>query len=361
MRFAISCKSEAASKTPRFLAHRSTNFSYRSEIPTSAVPSDTTLNEPTAAHLLAAAVAASSAGAMSEGGGATTTTTLTTAAAAVRSSAHLSSSSASSAAAASLKAIYRASAGGRDSRRANRARKDEFVLRRHFHALIPAFDPRPGRNNVNQTQDIELPAAEGSTNQGEPSTRRRESHSAAVSSSQTALILQLSVASPTGSPIEISMDDDEETIFAAVQRLFASVEQTGGRDSPSGVTNKLGAAFTGAAGASNRWRKIWEHTYKLIYENADFSSQRPSSAKRNSSASDAINSEALSSRSKGRRWSEAMQSNIRACCATLFQPLHPTKTTQSRQLCDKRSRSSASCIIWLAANTRRLRHSYRQN
>nr|CAD2122828.1 unnamed protein product [Meloidogyne enterolobii] len=33
---------------------------------------------------------------------------------------------------------------------------DEFVLRQHFDALIPAFDPRPGRTNVNQTQEVEL-------------------------------------------------------------------------------------------------------------------------------------------------------------------------------------------------------------
>ena len=35
---------------------------------------------------------------------------------------------------------------------------DEFVLKRQFSALIPAFDPRPGRTNVNQTQDFDIPA-----------------------------------------------------------------------------------------------------------------------------------------------------------------------------------------------------------
>jgi E3 ubiquitin-protein ligase HECTD1 len=34
---------------------------------------------------------------------------------------------------------------------------DEYVLKRQFSALIPAFDPRPGRTNVNQTQDFEIP------------------------------------------------------------------------------------------------------------------------------------------------------------------------------------------------------------
>lgn len=35
---------------------------------------------------------------------------------------------------------------------------DEFVLKRQFSALIPAFDPRPGRTNVNQTSDLDIPA-----------------------------------------------------------------------------------------------------------------------------------------------------------------------------------------------------------
>ena len=34
---------------------------------------------------------------------------------------------------------------------------DDFVLKHQFSALIPAFDPRPGRSNVNQTQDFEIP------------------------------------------------------------------------------------------------------------------------------------------------------------------------------------------------------------
>jgi len=32
------------------------------------------------------------------------------------------------------------------------------VLKRQFSALVPAFDPRPGRTNVAQTQDIVIPA-----------------------------------------------------------------------------------------------------------------------------------------------------------------------------------------------------------
>ena len=35
---------------------------------------------------------------------------------------------------------------------------DDIVLKRQFSALIPAFDPRPGRNNVAHTTDIEITA-----------------------------------------------------------------------------------------------------------------------------------------------------------------------------------------------------------
>ena len=45
----------------------------------------------------------------------------------------------------------------RDSSR-RRTWDDEYVLKRQFSALIPAFDPRPGRTNVAQTQDFEIPA-----------------------------------------------------------------------------------------------------------------------------------------------------------------------------------------------------------
>lgn len=34
---------------------------------------------------------------------------------------------------------------------------DDFVLKRKFSALIPAFDPRPGRTNLSQTVDLEIP------------------------------------------------------------------------------------------------------------------------------------------------------------------------------------------------------------
>ena len=38
---------------------------------------------------------------------------------------------------------------------------DDHVLKRKFSALIPAFDPRPGRTNINQTSDLEVVAPVG--------------------------------------------------------------------------------------------------------------------------------------------------------------------------------------------------------
>lgn len=41
--------------------------------------------------------------------------------------------------------------GGAGGPRSRRPWDDDFVLKRQFSALIPAFDPRPGRTNLNQT------------------------------------------------------------------------------------------------------------------------------------------------------------------------------------------------------------------
>lgn len=45
---------------------------------------------------------------------------------------------------------------------------DDYVLRREFTALIPAFDPRPGRTNVNQTSDLEIIAPPNDENDESP-------------------------------------------------------------------------------------------------------------------------------------------------------------------------------------------------
>ena len=38
-----------------------------------------------------------------------------------------------------------------------RSWEEDYVLKQAFSALVPAFDPRPGRSNVSQIQDFEVP------------------------------------------------------------------------------------------------------------------------------------------------------------------------------------------------------------
>ncbi|KJH41368.1 HECT-domain protein [Dictyocaulus viviparus] len=90
---------------------------------------------------------------------------------------------------------------------------DELVLKCSFQALIPAFDPRPGRTNVNQTQDVELPSVVPDQAQAKPSSVRIYDHS----------------------------------LFYYAQAL-------------------VGAIDWGAK--CERSRRVWEPTYTLIYEDA---------------------------------------------------------------------------------------------
>ncbi|KRT81883.1 hypothetical protein AMK59_5650 [Oryctes borbonicus] len=113
---------------------------------------------------------------------------------------------------------------------------DEFVLKRQFSALIPAFDPRPGRTNVNQTTDLEIPPPgqeeSGSTSEHELLPQPR---------------LQLLLRGPNlpGIPdVEVELNDPSWTIFKAVQELVQLTE--------------LGSR-------QEKLRRIWEPTYIIVY------------------------------------------------------------------------------------------------
>lgn len=113
---------------------------------------------------------------------------------------------------------------------------DEFVLKRQFSALIPAFDPRPGRTNVNQTSDLDIPAPGIS-----PESLRQDEH---VPLPQPVLSLVLRGPSIGGVPdVEIELSNSEWTIFRAVQELL-QVSQL----------NK-----------TDKFRKAWEPTYTIVY------------------------------------------------------------------------------------------------
>ncbi|XP_075224551.1 ubiquitin fusion-degradation 4-like isoform X4 [Lycorma delicatula] len=115
---------------------------------------------------------------------------------------------------------------------------DEFVLKRQFSALIPAFDPRPGRTNVNQTTDLEIPAPGG-----EESSVGMSSENEILPQPRLQLILR-GPNIPGVQDVEIELSDPKWTIFHAVQELIQMAD--------------LGSR-------QEKLRRIWEPTYTIIY------------------------------------------------------------------------------------------------
>ncbi|KAI8043508.1 hypothetical protein M5D96_004840 [Drosophila gunungcola] len=113
---------------------------------------------------------------------------------------------------------------------------DEFVLKRQFSALIPAFDPRPGRTNVNQTSDLEISPI------GVELPKPQQSGQETIE--QPMLGLKLRGPGIGGIPeVEIDLNNTDWTIFRAVQELLQCSQ-----------LNKL-----------DKFRKIWEPTYTIVY------------------------------------------------------------------------------------------------
>lgn len=109
---------------------------------------------------------------------------------------------------------------------------DEYVLKRQFSALIPAFDPRPGRTNVNQTTDLDVPPP------GQEETSPSAEHELLP---QPRLQLVLRGPNLPGIPdVEIELSDPSWTIFKAVQELIQMAE--------------LGSR-------QEKLRRVWEPTY----------------------------------------------------------------------------------------------------
>lgn len=117
---------------------------------------------------------------------------------------------------------------------------DEYVLKRQFSALIPAFDPRPGRTNVNQTTDLEIPPPGGD-----------DVSSSSSSSTEVEMApqprLQLILRGPNipgVQEVEIELSEPNWTIFHAVQELIQLAD--------------LGSR-------QEKLRRIWEPTYTIVY------------------------------------------------------------------------------------------------
>ena len=105
---------------------------------------------------------------------------------------------------------------------------DEHVLKRKFSALIPAFDPRPGRTNVPQTSDIVVaPPAVAASAEDVPSSvsasppPEEGKASPLLDPSQPRLQLCLRGPNLPGIvDVEIDLNEPEWTIFRAVQYVM---------------------------------------------------------------------------------------------------------------------------------------------
>ncbi|XP_044007998.1 E3 ubiquitin-protein ligase Ufd4 isoform X5 [Aphidius gifuensis] len=117
-----------------------------------------------------------------------------------------------------------------------RAWDDEFVLKRQFSALIPAFDPRPGRTNINQTTDLDVPPPGSDT---QPGIRT------GISTMPSLSLILKGPGLPDIPDVELTLNDSHTSIFQAVQELMQLTE--------------LGSR-------QEKLRRIWEPTYTIIYK-----------------------------------------------------------------------------------------------
>ncbi|CAI5697222.1 unnamed protein product [Oreochromis niloticus] len=128
---------------------------------------------------------------------------------------------------------------------------DDFVLKRQFSALVPAFDPRPGRTNVQQTTDLEIPP---------PGTPRSEVQEEVECAPSPHLALTLKVAGlGTTREVELPLTNYKSTIFFYVQRL-------------------LQLSCNGAV-KTDKLRRIWEPTYTIMYRELKDSDKEKESGK----------------------------------------------------------------------------------
>ncbi|XP_061382939.1 E3 ubiquitin-protein ligase Ufd4 isoform X3 [Danaus plexippus] len=116
------------------------------------------------------------------------------------------------------------SGGGSAGAGGARSRKpwdDDFVLKRQFSALIPAFDPRPGRTNLNQTVDLDIPLNDDSdteSTEATTSTERNgnvpESNGNVIATKLPALRLVLSAGG-----LSLPLEKPSWTLYRAVLAL----------------------------------------------------------------------------------------------------------------------------------------------
>ncbi|CAF4558329.1 unnamed protein product, partial [Rotaria sp. Silwood2] len=127
---------------------------------------------------------------------------------------------------------------------------DDFVLKRQFSVLLPAFDGRPGRTNINATQDIPVPTTMTPKQSALP--KQISSTDATAADNMTLYIRGPSPQISGLKEIDIEMDDPDATIFKYVQQLI--------KPFPSSQR-------------SERIKRIFEPTYTIVY--AEKSNEQP--------------------------------------------------------------------------------------
>lgn len=119
---------------------------------------------------------------------------------------------------------------------------DESIVKCSFEALIPAFDPRPGRSNVNQTLEVELPQIVNEFGSSKSSSSAKKEKGDQVR-------FFLRGPNMTGvDNITVEMDDDSSSLFRYMQIINNNANW---------------------ATKSDRGRRIWEPTYFISYCSAD--------------------------------------------------------------------------------------------
>uniref|UniRef100_A0A0K2TN15 E3 ubiquitin-protein ligase n=1 Tax=Lepeophtheirus salmonis TaxID=72036 RepID=A0A0K2TN15_LEPSM len=125
---------------------------------------------------------------------------------------------------------------------------EEHVIKRKFSALIPAFDPRPGRTNVNQTSDLEINPPEKELKNGfDISSSIQQLQFTPASTSSTTPKIHCTLRGPNipGIPdVEIDLSNPDWSIFHAIQYVIQK----------STIGNK-----------SEKLRRVWEPTYTIAY------------------------------------------------------------------------------------------------
>jgi hypothetical protein len=142
----------------------------------------------------------------------------------------------------------------------NQQHLDEYVLKCQFSALIPAFDPRPGKHNINQIQDISVPLVtpviDSANNQLATNTASPCENSAKSKLPRVELYLRIQDADASSSSLsylplsntyeEIKLLNKNSTIFQYIQSLMVN----------SLSKKKLSV---------ENMKSIWDLNYSLIY------------------------------------------------------------------------------------------------